>query len=288
MIIDIHTHTFPDQIASRALAGMQAKCHTALFSDGTAEGLLHCEARAGVDLAVVQPVATYAEQVPRINDHLLESGLGQACTGLRTFGAMHPGYSRWEAELERLAEGHIAGIKLHPPYSGIPIDDPRSIAILRKCRDLHLIVLIHSGWDVGLPNHPEALPIRIRHALDAVGPVRLIAGHMGGWACWEEAAKLLAETGIWFDTAFSLGCMKPAPDDYSWSAENLRLLNGSAFCDLIHTFGAERILFGTDSPWADPAEELKKIRSLPLTQEEVSAICGENARKLLQLRKVSP
>ena len=38
----------------------------------------------------------------------------------------------------------------------------------------------------------------------------------------------------------------------------------------------------------DPAEELKKIRSLPLTQEEVSAICGENARKLLQLRKISP
>ena len=39
MIIDFHTHTFPDRIASRAIAGMQANSHAAAFGDGTLAGL---------------------------------------------------------------------------------------------------------------------------------------------------------------------------------------------------------------------------------------------------------
>ena len=281
MIIDVHTHTFPDKIAAHAVQRLQQSSHIALYSDGTEKGLIENDKKAQVDWSIVQPVATNPEKVCHLNDYVFESNSRAWGRGLYSFAAMHPEFSGWEKELERIKEAGVAGIKLHPPYAGTAIDDPRSIAVLRKCKELGLIVLMHSGRDVGLPGAAEALPEKIRRALDAVGMLHLIAAHMGGWGCWEEAERLLSDTGIYLDTAFSLGTITPAPDDHPWRKSDLNLLDGEAFCQLVHAFGADHILFGTDSPWADPAEEIKKIRILPLSEPEKEQILGKNAEALL-------
>ena len=282
MVIDIHTHTFPEKIAAKALQTLQSQCHTDLFADGTEAGLQAAETKAGVDLAVVQPVATRPDQVSSINRHILQTFAENPPRGLLSFAAMHPACESWEEELEQIARAGLPGIKLHPPYEEVNADDPRTLRILKKCRDLSLAVLMHCGWDVGLPGRAHALPQRLRNALDATGPMKLIAAHMAGWKCWEEAARLLADTGVFPDTSFSLGRLTPA-GAHPWQEEDLRLLSDSDFCDLVRAFGADHILFGTDSPWADPAEALDHIRRLPLTAQEKAAICGENARRLLGL-----
>ena len=283
MIIDIHTHTFPEKIAEKAVSTLRSQSHTAPFSDGTEAGLFASETKAGVSLAAVQPVATYPGQVISINNRVLQR-FGKAASapeGLLSFAAMHPALPGWEEELERISAAGVPGIKLHPPYAEVDADDPRTVRILKKCLDLGLIVLMHCGWDVGLPGHSEAHPRKIRNALDAVGPMKLIAAHMAGWKCWKEAAELLAGTGIYPDTSFSLGRMTPAGDDYRWAAEDLQMLREDELCDLIRIYGADHVLFGTDSPWGDPAAELRKIRSLPLLPRETEAICGGNAMRLL-------
>ena len=284
MIIDIHTHTFPVKIAERALNTLQGNCHTALFSDGTEAGLQKSEENAKIDLAVVQPVATCPEQVVSINNRVINAF--QICPphGLLSFAAMHPDFSGWESELERIAEANIPGIKLHPPYEKVNVDDQKTINILKKCRDLNLIVLMHSGWDVGVPGHDESHPRRIRRALDTTGQMKLIAAHMAGWKCWSEASCLLKDTGIYLDTAFSLGEMTPAPDHHLWHKNDLQLLTEDEFCAMIQIFGFDHVLFGTDSPWADPLAELDRVRSLPLPQVEIDAICGNNALRLLNLK----
>ena len=282
MIIDVHTHTFPNKIAARAVEQLQRNSHTAAFSDGTDAGLIADEKRAGVDWAIVQPVATNPEKVAHMNDTVFELNRTAKERGVYSFAAMHPAFTGWEAELERIKKAGTAGIKLHPPYESIAIDDPRTFAILKKCKELDLIVLIHSGRDVGLPGATEALPEKIRRALDAVGPMKLIAAHMGGWGCWEDVPRFLADTGVFLDTAFSLGSMTPAPGDDHWKQEELNLLDADAFCQLVRAFGAERILFGTDSPWADPTEEIAKICRLPLTETEKESILGKNAETLLR------
>ena len=281
MIIDVHTHTFPDAIAARAVKQLQQNSHIALFSDGTEKGLIENDKRADVDWSIVQPVATNPEKVCHLNDYVFGMNGKERGKGLYSFAAMHPAFGGWEKELERIKAAGVAGIKLHPPYESVAIDDPRSIAILRKCKEIGLIVLMHSGRDVGLPGATEALPGKIRRALDAVGSMRLIAAHMGSWGCWEEAEQLLADTGIYLDTAFSLGTITPAPDDHPWLKNDLNLLEDAAFCQLVRAFGADHVLFGTDSPWADPAAEVKKIRSLPLSESEKENILGKNAEALL-------
>lgn len=281
MIIDIHTHMFPLKIAASALRSMQQNSHIALFSDGTETGLAENMKRAGVDLAVVQPVATNPEKVSRINDAAIMVNEHFRGNGILSFGGIHPACSYWEAELERIREAGIVGIKLHPAYDHVDIDDPRSIAILRKCRDLDLIVLLHSGKDVGIPGATEAVPSRIRNALDKVGQMKLIAAHMGGWKCWQEGRNLLPETGIFIDTAFALGRMEPAPDQYKWDEDDLCLLNEDEFCELLYAYGTDHVLFGTDSPWADSEKEIRKIKQLPLSRSEIDGILGGNSKKLL-------
>ena len=104
---------------------------------------------------------------------------------------------------------------------------------------------------------------------------------MGGWKCWKEGKNLLAETGIYIDTAFAFGEMVPAPGSCVWSREDLRLLDTEGFCGLMDAYGTGYVLFGTDSPWADPGTEIEKIRQLPLPQEDISRILGINAEELL-------
>ena len=71
-------------------------------------------------------------------------------------------------------------------------------------------------------------------------------------------------------------------DDH-YAPDELPLLSEEDFVSLVRAFGSHRILFGTDSPWADQAEEIKKITALPLTQEEIENILSRNAARLLGL-----
>ena len=105
---------------------------------------------------------------------------------------------------------------------------------------------------------------------------------MGGWKNWERVADPLGDTGVYLDTSFSLGKIRPlSPGHYS--EEMLQMLTPGEFCALVRAFGAERILFGTDSPWTSQTDSLEALRSLPLTSRELACIEYQNAKKLLAL-----
>ncbi|MBQ6946547.1 MAG: amidohydrolase family protein, partial [Clostridia bacterium] len=202
MIIDIHTHTFPDKIAAAALQKMQGDSHSRTFSDGTRGGLLRSMERSGIDCSVVLPVATNPAKVSHINDLSLELTEKE---GLIYFGCMHPDAPNWKEELSRIAEGGLKGIKLHPVYQGADIDDIRFLRILDKAGELGLIVITHAGDDIGFPGVRRCSPRMIRNALSQVGKVKMILAHMGGWKNWQQVQEELADCKVYLDTAFSLG-----------------------------------------------------------------------------------
>ena len=68
MIIDIHTHTFPDKLAATTIPKLEGMSHTRAYVDGTNAGLAASMARAGVDCSLVLPVATNPRQVLHVND----------------------------------------------------------------------------------------------------------------------------------------------------------------------------------------------------------------------------
>ena len=281
MIVDIHTHTFPDKIAASTVDKLQHMSHTTPFSDGTAAGLAQKAAAAGIDWSVVLPVATNPHQVPHVNDASLRLCEAFHDRGLISFGCIHPDYDGWKEELDRIAAQGIKGVKLHPVYQGVDLDDIRFLRIMDRCGELGLTVITHAGLDVGYPGVVRCSPEMALHAVREVGPFQFILAHMGGWHNWEQVERLLPGTGVYLDCSFSLGKLplNSDPDPIPWPLDMM----GQEQLRMVGAFGADHILFGTDSPWGDQARELERIRSIPLPQADIDAILGGNAARLLGL-----
>ena len=279
MIIDFHTHTFPDKIAPLALDRLQTMSHNAVFTDGTVSGLRSSMQLADVTHSVILPVVTNPEKAAHINDISISH---KEDDGLIYFGGIHPDTPNLEAELKRIAEAGIKGIKLHPLQQSVNIDDARYLRILDACGKLGLIVVLHAGADPGFPGQERVTPKMIRHALDQVGPVTLVAAHMGSLMYWESVPEYLLDTAVYIDTSFALGKMAQTQELF-YTEEQLQLLTDEEFCQLVQLFGKERVLFGTDSPWNRQIYTKKQIDGLPLAEDVKEHIFFKNACKLLNL-----
>lgn len=281
MIIDLHTHTFPDKIVRATMEKLCGASHTRPFSDGTADGLRASMKQAGVDLSVVMPVATNSHQVAHVND--ASAQLNRQGEGLMSFACIHPACENWREQLDRITQMGFPGIKLHPIYQGMDIDNVHFVRILARAGELGLAVMTHAGKDIGFPGQDNCTPEMLRRAVVQAGPVQLIAAHMGGWHNWDRVGENLVDLPtVSLDTAYALGLVRPDPEDY-YTAQERVMLSDEQFVSTVRAFGARRVYFGTDSPWRGQKEELDYIRSLPLTDEEKADILGGNAQRLLKL-----
>ena len=66
MVIDFHTHIFPDKIAAKTIEHLAWVGGITAATDGTLSGLLSSMERCGVDLSVILPVATKPSQFESI------------------------------------------------------------------------------------------------------------------------------------------------------------------------------------------------------------------------------
>lgn len=281
MIIDIHTHTFPDKIALSAAAKLSGDAHIPYFQVPTAQNLSESVKKAGIDLAVILPVATSVQQVEHINTRAAQQNEAQVYPNLLSFGCMHPDYENYRQELRRMRELGLKGVKIHPVYQDVDVDDIRYLRIMECAAAEGLIVLTHAGADVGFPGVVCCSPKMCRHVVEELGSFPFIVAHMGGLKEWTHAAQLLADTDVYLDTAFSIGKMATLGDGY-WSEEDQQLMQQEEFVSMVRAFGAHRILFGSDSPWTDQAEDVAALRAMPLPQAEIDMILGGNAQKLLK------
>lgn len=264
MIVDIHTHAFPDELAERAVAVLENNCKQATIIKGTLAALQDSTITAGIDLSVVAPIATKPSQVPGINSWA--EMINKEYDNLISFGTLHPRQNDWDDTIRGLVDNGIKGIKLHPDYQEFFVDEPDLIPMYRAISDAGLVLLFHAGVDIGLPPPIHCTPDRLARVLDAVPDLKVIAAHMGGYKCWDDVRKYLVGRDLYFDTSYSIAD-----------------LGKEEMLDIVKTHGVERILFGTDSPWTDQSKEVAAIRSLPLSDEEINEILGGNAVRLLNL-----
>ena len=72
MIIDFHTHIFPDRIAEKTIKMLSEKGGIPPFSNGSTEGLLNAMEIAGTDISVTLPVLTNPSQFDSVNSFAAE------------------------------------------------------------------------------------------------------------------------------------------------------------------------------------------------------------------------
>ncbi len=265
MVIDFHTHIFPDKIAAASIAHLENVSGVMAATDGTLEGLLASMEKNSVDLSVILPVVTKPSQFESVNQFAAEVNRNYKGK-LISFGGIHPDSEDYKAELEKIKELGLPGIKLHPDYQKVMIDDERNMRIIEYADSLGLMILVHAGIDIGLPEPVHCPPDKVARVIDALKPKKMILAHLGGWKQWEDVYECLAGKQVYFDTSFIL--------DY---------IEQELFLKILNKHGHEKVLFATDSPWSDVGEAVKIVRSMPLTQDEIEDILAGNARKVFSL-----
>lgn len=279
MIIDFHTHTYPEKIAARTVELLAGRSGTVPHSDGTLEGLEENMQQRHVDMSVVLPVATSPKQYKRINEVAQVENEMFKDTHVWSFGGIHPENDNYKEILRDISDKGLKGIKLHPDYQGTFFNDIRYKRIISYASELGLIVVTHAGQDIGLPDIVHCTPAMAEEVLDDVKPDKLVLAHMGGWQMWQDVLDRLCGRNVYLDTAFSYGQIQYKEGvDHRW-----KLMDSDMFRAIINRHGADKILFGTDSPWSDQSESIADIDGLRLAEDEKRKIMGENAAGLLNL-----
>ena len=265
MVIDFHTHIFPDAIAARAISSLEKKAGMKAATDGTLNGLLASMKQTGVDLSVILPVVTKPSQFESVNTFAKQ--VNETYAGkLLSFGGIHPDSTDYKKELDFIKELGLPGIKIHPDYQGVMIDDVRYMNIIEYANALDLIILTHAGIDIGIPEPVHCPPDKMRKVLDTIKPAKMVVAHYGGWRQWEMVYEYLVGTSIYLDTAFTF--------DY---------IEQDIFMKIYEKHDKNKILFATDSPWSDVGKSIEIVRNLPISQQEKENLFANNAKKLLNL-----
>ena len=262
MLIDFHTHFFPDKIAKTSCDLLARKAGVSYYGDGTLAGLLKFMKEDGVDISVNAPVATKPEQVPGINRKMLE--LNRAGGPVICFGAMHPEFTGYKSELAALKAGGVKGIKMHSEYQEFCPEEKRMTGIYEACADSGLAVLFHSGADLGYDT-VHCRPEGIKKILGIKG-LTLILAHMGAYRLWNDVENLLVGENVYFDLAYCAD------------------MDSTQLKRMILNHGSDKILFATDFPWERANVIRNKISSLGLNTNDLDNIFFKNACKLLNIR----
>jgi len=262
-IFDAHVHIFPDPIASRVVDQLAAMGNVRPSFHGTRAELEASLRAAGIDGALNCPIATRPDQVESIN----RWAVGQNRWPVVSLGSLHHAYADPVAELERLRERGLPGIKMHPEYQGFGLEDAAVQPIWAACERLGMLLFLHAGEDTGFPPPCRVRPAALRWLITRYPRLQVVAAHFGGWRLWDEVAAELIGRPLFLDLSFVTG-----------------LLPEARIVQLVRRHGVERVLFGTDAPWRDQRLELEAFRSLPFSAGEQRRMLWDNAAQLFRLQ----
>ncbi len=264
MVIDFHTHIFPDKIAEKAIGGL-VKASGGIYPpvhNGTRDGLLKNMDEYGVDISVLQPVVTKQSQTESLNNWVNNIQSDR----LIAFGGIYPNTSTYKQDIDFVCSLGLKGIKLHPEYQSFVANAPEMLPIYDYALSRGLIILFHAGFDPAFPPPVRSNPKMFAQIAREMQGGIIIAAHLGGQKQWDEVEKYLCGTDIYLDT--SMG--------FSYYGEQ-------QFLRILKAHGADKILFGSDSPWSNAGEEIKIFNSLNIPQSDKDLILSKNAIRLLGL-----
>lgn len=267
MMIDFHTHIFPYAIAAKTIAKLQADSGVMANTNGCLDGLLQSAKAAQIDYSVILPVVTKPDQFDSINRFAMQVNERYQDEGLISFAGIHPDTDDYKEQLLTLKNMGFRGIKLHPAYQRVFFHDIRYKRIISKASELDMVIVVHAGIDIGLPEPIYCEPKMAAEVIDDTQAPKLVLAHMGGWKLWDEVEESVVGKDVFLDMAFV--------HDYMAKEQ---------FCRIVQNHGADRVLFGTDSPWSKQQEVVAWLRDLALPNEDKEKIYGRNAMDLLGMR----
>jgi len=243
MIIDFHCHIGQSKIFSKG--------------SGNPKDLVQLMDKRKIDKVVLLPSAS--SRKPRYYEDVVEA-LKEFPDRFYGFFLANPREENVCDMLEMVVEKYgFKGLKLHPTFLGVAADDKDWVyPIAEKARELKICMMIHSDpslyaspWQIGLL------------AMDFPG-LPVVMAHMG------------FVDVIYNDAAINMA--KRAPNLY---LETCGVSAEGKVALAVREIGAQRVLYGSDMPFHDPAFDMARIEYADISAEDKKLILGENAKRLL-------
>lgn len=266
MIIDFHSHCYPDNVAPKALHNLHYNYGVVAHSDGTLNGLREGMAKAGIDLSVVLPVASRPGQFPKLTDWAMN--ITQENEDIISFGSVFPREDNWQEQIDYIKKSGLPGLKLHPDFQEFYFNEQRILDMISYAIDIGLLVTVHVGVDPACLELVHSTPQMVRRLVDYVQSERLILAHLGGHLYWDEVLEYICGTNCTIDMALSTGA-----------------INSKKLLKIMSNHGYDRILFGTDSPWSNQSISVRmmEVLDIQLPEGAKDKIMYGNASRLLNL-----
>ena len=308
MIIDWHTHAYPPE--DQAHAFWKGRCPI------TIENVLAAHERGGIDVTVISnPFHELAQMEPddqlrnvrRMND-FLAGQRDRHPDRLVAFATGVPcGGDGFLKETERAVRAlDLRGVIAMSSLKGAYPDDDAAKPFFGLIEALGVPVMIHPpavafgeerlreyrlASSIGRPadNCLAIARLLVRGIFEQFPDLKLVGSHLGGGIC--EVIGRMEYAYELQDEAYFLGPYEPMLIRYS-PMHYLKMMYLDCVCYhapaarcAIETIGADRILFGTDSPPLYPLKErgLEVIQGLGLAASEEAKILSGNAKRLLKL-----
>jgi len=262
MIIDFHTHIFPDELAPKAIKTLDDDAGNMFkpVNNGTVAGLLKNMDNWGIDISVNQLVVTKQSQMKKSN----EWAAAIQSDRLISFGSIFPYTDDYKRDIDFVLGLGLKGLKFHAEFQDFDVDDELMLRIYDYALDRGLIILHHAGGDPAFRPPFRSSPRQFARIAEEMRGGVIIAAHLGGYEQWDDVETYLAGSCIYLDT--SMGFEYYPPDQ---------------FLRIVKKHGADKILFGSDSPWSSAGAEAERLKAMPLPEAEIDAIFSGNAKRLL-------
>jgi hypothetical protein len=278
MIIDVHVHICPPEVRNNRQAYLPDEPEfAAIYKDpraklvGAAE-LIQTMDEQGVDKAVVFGFPWRKEENFQLNnDYVLDAAkrYPHRLIPLGCFDATHPKAGQ---EAERCLQAGALGIGELAFYSAGIDEEAREalIPLAKLCAEAKALVSLHTNEPIGhaYPGKSPMTLFQLYSLLQATPETTWILAHLGGGLPFyaflkKEVRETLAN--VWFDTAAMPFLYRP-----------------QALTAMAEAVGVDKLLLGTDFPLLPPARYFRELADSGLNQDELGAVSGLNAVKLLQ------
>ncbi|XCP84690.1 amidohydrolase family protein [Roseburia hominis] len=221
--------------------------------DYKVESLLEIMEQSGVDRCMI------CSQLETINNEYIHECCVKYPDRTIGFAVINPWDVDGEEQLERcFRDYHFYGLKLNAIRFGYSADrhsvlDP----YFELCRKYHKCVVVHGQSDM------FSIPDKWAEMAKAFPDVPVILYHIGVPMMYERACQLAKEIPNFYLS--TCGAYVPV----------IRMAYEIA--------GPEKVLYSSDAPFGDEAQEIEKIRYICDNEEHLELMLGKNAEKLLGL-----
>lgn len=279
MIVDAHTHIFPDFICAEREAYFDGEPEFKLLYDSpksklvTADTLVAEMDAQGVDRAITFGFPWHSPGIFKPhNDYIMEAAAryperikGLCCLDVFAENALD--------EVERCIAGGLSGVgELAFYQSGFESETlARLEPVMDLCREKNLPVMIHTNEPIGhmYPGKAPNTLAQIYELIKRFPDNKIILAHWGGGLFFymlmkKEVQESLAN--VYFDTAAS---------PFLYTPEIYQVAEQVA--------GAEKILWGTDYPLIKPDRYFREIEKSGISEAGKKQMMGENTARLFSM-----